>query len=428
MKYFRICLIFIFLFLSSAIPVSAAYVCSVTEKVTASLPKEYFGLFTDTYSLPQDQPTRLQFFKQIKAAGFYTVRLQLNWSMIERPKDQYSWTYFDPIFKDIESAGLEALPVLIRIPVWALPTTGDLAGKNVLLPEYYPNWNKFVSEAVKRYSKNIGSVAKVTQNWEVWNEPELTYEGAPSSMLNILNTAYDTIKATDPQAKVWAPPLSTTGLRALFFNTGRTSTDIFKLIVKSGKFDALSVHIYEDIATSLELVSKTKAYLAANGNATNKNAKFVITETNDSLEPCDRYNERSLDKNAKQITDRYACLTQAGVSNVFYFAAMDLPSASCSNAKKSIDNGLFNSNFTPRPGYYFVKEMIATLARSVSSPTPTPTSSPSPTPTSSPTNYRWGDLNGDNKINNADSVLLKAKFGNPYTYLDYVGIITNWGK
>jgi hypothetical protein len=365
---------FVFLFLTNSV-FAQTYKCSITNQISKKIPSEYFGLFVDTFSIPNQPEQRLNFFTKIKQAGINSIRLQLTWAVVERPKDNYDWSFFDSIFKDIETAHLEAVPILVKIPVWAIPKDGPLAGKNVILPEYYPDWIKFNSEAVKRYSKNIGNIAKVAKNWEIWNEPELSYDGTPHSMVEILNLSYETIKKTDPQAKVWAPSTSTRGLNSVFLQGITISPDFFYQIVKNGKFDGINIHLYQQLPLSIDLAKKTKDYLLKNGNSVNKMAKLTVTETNEKLYPCNLFNSKTEEEQANLIVDRYLCLFQAGANYVYYFMALDLnppQEAACTNSEK-IKVGLFNPDLTPRKSYFAIKKMISLLRiNDPLTPTPTP--------------------------------------------------------
>lgn len=384
----------------------ADYTCTVSGREANYIPPEYFGIFINTYEIPSDAGQRLTYFKQIKQAGFYSVRFQMPWSLVERPQGNYDWSYFDPIFLDLEKAGLKALPTLVRVPVWARPKIGINKDKEVLESDHYPEWQKFVSEAVKRYSENIGSVVRVVPNWEIFNEPELSYQGTPQNMVEILNLAYDTIKRTDPKAKVFAPPISTVGLNSLFGVSSNVSTDFFKQIVLNGKFDVINIHLYHSLIFSVDFLNKVKNYISENGSLTAKKAQLAVTESNENLYPCDEINNSSSNKRARNIINRYVCLNQFGVDYLYYFKSMDFPvEGECGG--KEILTGIFNRDYSRKDVYFPIANMVATLSNKTIS--------------------KVGDLNFDNNVNDEDVNLLKNMFSS-YSIFDYNKIVSNWKK
>lgn len=396
------------LLLFTAPPVAAAgYTCSVNGKTITHLSPDFFGMFTPFAHVPgfwPNQPDRkLEFFQKIKAAGISSVRVYAPWRLVEPSKGEYHWDKFDPFFQAVEQAGLKALPFLIGIPDWAKPTTGPLAGKMMIDPSHNADWTHFVQESVKRYSSTIGSVAKVASDWELWNEPynEKMFQGTPQDMVVISNLAYDTIKAADPQARVWSPSAAGGGvLSNLFLGTSfKVSTAFFTELVKNGKFDVLTIHLYNNIDTTFQLTQPIKQYLKKHGNALTANAKLAVTETNLPFpaKGCAVVNSLSEQAMANMITDRYACLSQAGADFVYYFMARDLANQTCEDGSTTVKVGILNSDLTPRASYYALKDMITTLTGQ-STPTPTPSTNPA-------------DLNSDGKVDIFDYNLLVADFG-----------------
>lgn len=411
-KSLRICLIFTTIFLYSVASVFAApiYTCSVTNKQSTSVPKEFFSIFINTYEIPTDHTTRLQYFQKLKDVGFHTVRFQLNWTIIEKNiPGNYNWSYYDPIFQDLQSAGLQALPTFVRIPVIYRPTTGTFKDQEVLLAENYPAWQNFVKKAVERYSLNTGTVAKIVQKWEIFNEPELSYDGTPENMVQILNAAYDAIKATDPQSKVVAPPISARGLFAVFSTSTATNKEFFIQTVKNGKYDFLNAHIYASLSSSLQYIQQLKDFNKQYGNVVTKNAKLMITETNELLFPCTNFNQSSEEERKSFIVDRFVCMSQSDIDSAYYFKVFDHSDAASATAcNVPIKVGILNQDFSIRPAYTGIKNMILALSGNQIN--------------------KSGDLNGDNLVNDTDVTLLKSKYGNPYTIYDYNKIIANWGK
>lgn len=361
MKYKIISIVFL-VFLSFLLPISVSasgiYTCLADDKQLATIKKEYFGLHIGLESIPTEPSKRLELFQQIKASGISTVRIQLQWPVVEKPIGTFNWESFDAIYKDIEKAGLTASIILIRIPpgMW-------LDNKEILDPTQYFRWKNFVKMAVDRYSYNTGNIAKIAQFWEIWNEPELSYEGSPESLIELLNQGYETIKEADHQALVMAPATSTKGLNTIFREEQSTSPEYFNQIIKNGKFDVMNIHLYQKIDGingSLDYVQKVRQELLAKGNDTNRQAKLAVTETSENHWTCAVFNSRTDQQQANLIINRYACLANAGVDYTYLYMAFDQKDDAENDCPDSdyLRTGIFNLDLTPRKSYFAVKTMI----------------------------------------------------------------------
>lgn len=433
-RYLHILLVTGFLLFAKVSPIYARdYNCPLSGEQSISIAPDYFNIFINAYEIPKERPARLAYFRKLKDAGFHTVRFQLNWMIIQPSSKSWNWGFYDPIFKDLQTIGLKALPTINRIPKWARGTNKDL---ELLEPKYYPAYQKFIETLVKRYSQNVGWQAKTVAVWEMWNEPDNFYGGSPENLVEMSNLAYDAIKATDPKAKVMSPSTSTRGLNALTNQPVASTAEFYKQIIKNGKFDIMNVHIYKNLRNSIELVGLIKQNLLQDGNQLTKKAKLAVTESNEQLWPCSVINDKTELQREIDIVNRYVCLNQFGVDYLYYFKTFDEAHSTCNDyPENKIAIGIFDKSFdtayTPRSTYFAIQEMIASLTSgtptATPSPTTSPTGSPAPNPSVTPQTLR-GDLNGDNKVDLADYNLFISKFGNPYNIYHYNNLVANFKK
>lgn len=130
-------------------------------------------------------------------SGADTVRYNLSWSAIESEPGEYDWEPFDELYDDALEQGMPPILILVNAPCWAsgLPQECDPSLPRAPLPEHLGAWAAFAAEAAARYPEARGL--------EIWNEPNLArfWTGEPLNperYAELLVSAYDAIKATDP--------------------------------------------------------------------------------------------------------------------------------------------------------------------------------------------------------------------------------------
>lgn len=175
----------LFVSLPSAIhiPTSHAAIPSGTIGVTA------VGL--------RDDSIRRQQLDAIKSEGFQSVRLIVEWPLIEPAPGQFDWASTDAQVMDAFDRNLAILAVVTYTPAWAATPEG----RNFLHPAPAdPNtFANFVQIAAERYRG-------VIRNWEIWNEPNIVQSFAPEPDValysEMLSKAYAAIKSVDPASVV----------------------------------------------------------------------------------------------------------------------------------------------------------------------------------------------------------------------------------
>ena len=141
----------------------------------------------------------------IRDAGFTWVKVGFGWRDIEGAgKGIYDWSRTDSI---VEMANAENVDLLVRVdhqPAWtggSFPLNGPPANLQDLAD--------FLGGLAGRYRGRVRA-------YQVWNEPNLAREWGdqlpdPGAYVQLLGTAYQAIKAADPNAMVVSAGLSPTG-------------------------------------------------------------------------------------------------------------------------------------------------------------------------------------------------------------------------
>jgi hypothetical protein len=392
---------------------AATYICSANGKTVTSAPPQLFNLYIGP-SIPgyfvSDKVKELAFFQKIKDTGVYSVRVNIAWNGIEPSLNQYDWIKYDAMFESIQQAGLVAEATLVGIPDWAKPTGGAM----IIDPSHYADWQTYIRAAVGRYNIHSGTVTKAVSIWEIWNEPyqDTVWQGSAADMVTTLNLAYSTIKGIDPQAQVWSPSVGNAAiLTGLAYGPKNNKQDFFTVTVANGHFDSLGLHLYTDNKSAYTLTQFSKQYLRSHGNTQNKNAKIDITETNlNFIGPanCGAVNNLTDQAMANMITDRYVCLSQAGADAVYYFISSDLMNQTCSNGDTTIKVGILNADLSPRPSYFALQRMIASLTGQ--NPPSSPTLIPTPAARIPGDLTDYDDKPGD-QVNIYDYSILMGDFG-----------------
>jgi hypothetical protein len=188
------------------------------------------------YSLSQRKLDRL--FSEFSRMGLTWVRVDLNWSRVERKPGHFTWSEPDRVITTARKHGLEVLAILGYSPEWA---NGGAGGGTP--PSSAASIAPFAKAAASRYAK-LG-----VATWEIWNEanlaPNWSPQPDPAGYAGLLQAANTAIKAMQPDATVLATGLAAASvvsteqnMPALDFLSGLYSTGA------ANSFDGISVHPY----------------------------------------------------------------------------------------------------------------------------------------------------------------------------------------
>ncbi|MEK3911156.1 Ig-like domain-containing protein [Paenibacillus sp. FSL H7-0331] len=191
-------------------------------------------------------------FARIHAVPWGTQFRDTSWA-IEPSRGVYDWSKFDDQINKLSSYGFDLTGNLLYTPQWASPHP-EQTQANISVPAYsayapvdMKDWEDFVRAVVTRYNTQIKS-------WEVWNEPNLPglsvfWLDTTERFVELLKTAYLTIKTEQPDSDVWIGGLA-----------GRNYLSFYKELLSLGGaayFDKLALHGYQPDPREFERVNQT---------------------------------------------------------------------------------------------------------------------------------------------------------------------------
>ncbi|WP_409341501.1 OmpL47-type beta-barrel domain-containing protein [Paenibacillus sp. MBLB4367] len=179
-------------------------------------------------------------FARIHAVPWGTQFRDTSWA-IEPSRGVYNWSKFDDQVGKLTSYGFELAGNLLYTPQWASPHP-EQTQANISVPAYsayapvdMQDWENFVRAVVNRYGDRM-------KTWEVWNEPNMPglsvfWLDTTERFVELLSTAYRTIKEVQPESDVWIGGLA-----------GRNYLTFYKHLLRlngASSFDKLALHGYE---------------------------------------------------------------------------------------------------------------------------------------------------------------------------------------
>lgn len=266
-------------------------------------------------------------------AGARTNRWEFRWDRIEPQRGQWSFTADDAAVASSLQAGLDVEGVIDGIPRWATAPgqpPGNGVPRGLALPATRPAnlWAAFLRGLVAHYAGHV-------RYWEIWNEPDLSFfwNGSPDDYFRLLQVAYTTIKATDPNAQVVMAGMVVPDLAFV----GHVLGDAVAAARHGAPvpFDIAAWHAYGSAAAFYQNLLRFRALLAAHGF---RAAPVWVTE--DGFPASNPAGEA---RQAAYVLQTAAYALAAGVSKVFVYRASDDPSPKTW--------GLLTAAGAPRAGY-----------------------------------------------------------------------------
>lgn len=300
----------------------------------------------------------------IRAAGASWVRIDVDWSSIERNQGQQSWTRIDRAVNAARDHGLEVLGIATYTPRWAQApgvAVGDTHGRPAT-PQLFAT---FAGQAAKHFAGRIGA-------WEIWNEPNLSAFFAPkvdpTFYTEMLKASYTAVHAVVPDAIVLsaglAPASDDPGNRTM-----SPGTFIDRLYTAGGRgsFDAIALHPYsypellsvqrEEQWAPYAWVRSVRQSMVNNGD---EGKKIWFTEFGAPVGMVSwegRQVSISDEQQAAIVADGLTAARQLPyVGLVFLYNIRDNKTGS-----KDIEDtfGLLRTDFTPKPSYAVVQRQAA---------------------------------------------------------------------
>ena len=144
---------------------------------------------------------RNRVFNMVNDLNYKWVKQQIEWKETENPKGTYYWDELDRVVNDAQAHNLKVLVTITKAPEWA---TGGGNG----FPKDPKDLGDFMLAMATHFKGRIGA-------YEIWNEQNLTGESGvidPGRYVELLKEAYLGVKAVDPSAVIVTGALAPTGV------------------------------------------------------------------------------------------------------------------------------------------------------------------------------------------------------------------------
>jgi polysaccharide biosynthesis protein PslG len=119
-------------------------------------------------------------FRLMRRSGVQSVRIPLDWSVIEERQGHFDWSAPDAQMAAAGRNHLDPMAVVVTAPVWA--GTAPRQGFGVYRPRSVRVFSSFLRTVVRRYGRH-GSFwrrhpklhAQPVHKWQIWNEPNISF-------------------------------------------------------------------------------------------------------------------------------------------------------------------------------------------------------------------------------------------------------------
>jgi len=216
-------------------------ITDVTTK-TVYLPAVFKGHDTTWVSPFGTETSKYDILSKATDAGMKWLRVSLSWKDVEPTNDTFVWTTYDSRLSKVAEASLKPIVYIWKTPSWAVSGQDNYHCRP---PDNLDNLEDFFTELVGRYKDAPYNV----RYWEIYNEPDGHADGyigcmgdEPDSYVQVLQTAYQAIKAVDPGATVLIGGLA-------MLDENGTNVNFLQDVMDLGGgayFDVLSFHAYSE--------------------------------------------------------------------------------------------------------------------------------------------------------------------------------------
>jgi hypothetical protein len=294
--------------------------------------------------------------RNFRQLGVAWVRLDFDWSTIERSRGWCDLGRYDSVIRELRDAGIQVLGLVSYTPTWAR----DGQPSKFRPPERAGDYARFAAQLAARYAP-MGVHA-----WEIWNEEntgQFWQPGpSPSRYVELLRHAYSAIHAADPDAFVLIGGLA----QARNTPTSIAAIDFLRLLYRDGArpfFDAVADHPYnsprmpgdQSSSNNWQRMAATspslRSIMSENGDAYKQ---IWITEygapTNGSY-PGNQKVVISEERQAQMVAQAYAMVQHyRWAGPLFWYEYQDLCPALATRSYECF-YGLVRFDGSPKPSY-----------------------------------------------------------------------------
>ena len=184
-------------------PTSAPEGETAVPTAVAFVPLDSFGYGVQVHGSVGDPADTIG---SVNRLGVGWIKQQVRWGDLELSPGDLNWGMIDGIIDAANDNGVRVMLSVVTAPAWTRPNSGDTHGP----PEDLNQYTAFLSKLLDHYAGKVHAI-------EVWNEQNLEREWKSANGLvaadyvQMLQMAYETIKAKDPNIIVISGALAPTG-------------------------------------------------------------------------------------------------------------------------------------------------------------------------------------------------------------------------
>ncbi|MFW2380186.1 MAG: cellulase family glycosylhydrolase [Acidimicrobiales bacterium] len=279
--------------------------------------------------------------------GINELRLDFDWSRIERTAGEYDWSNTDRIVEAASSHDITVHALLAYTPRWARPADTDDKHPPTD-PEHFAS---FAAASVARYSE------RGLSSWEIWNEPNVaSFWSAPSgpdpyAFAALVSVASDAIRSADPNAWVISGGLAPAKNEPGDEIAPETFLEDFFASVEPGSIDAVGIHPYsypadpDDRSRSWNLFGRLPAIQDLARESTGSAMPLWITEYGAPTGDASR--AVSDQSQARMISGALGCVNQIDwIERLFLYNLRDRVEGDAGDIEDNF--GLFTADGSPK--------------------------------------------------------------------------------
>lgn len=257
---------------------SAALLSSAGTVAAKRLPYGFSGVVYSGPGYAPPYPGIASDFARMRRAGVESVRLDVQWQLVEPERGVLRFDLLDPMVRASAQHRMDLLPMVWTTPRWASQQPGRRDFSN-WSPANLSDYGAFLQQLIRRYGprgdfwrEHPRLPKRPIRAWQIWNEPSAGYWWAApdyrSSYVELLKAAYPAVHAADPRAKVVMAGLAS----FLSGASGETSMNWEDLsaFYRNGVrryFDVAAIHAFSyQLEDVLRTVAKFRAVMRRNGD------------------------------------------------------------------------------------------------------------------------------------------------------------------
>jgi polysaccharide biosynthesis protein PslG len=318
------------------------------------LPPGFIGISPQSAASARD-------FDLMREAGVRSVRLPLNWSVVQEQAPslgEADWDGFDHEVKVAAEAGIRVMPFVWGTPEWAAPQVVDLPVRSAWQRW---GWSKLLREAARRYGPdgyfwedNPDLPFLPIRRWEIWNEQNIvTFADPvdPVAFARLIRISGRVLHRVDPGAKVivggfFGRPLQIPPNVA----SGDFLSRLYRVRDVKRHFDGIALHPYVARARAMGAqIENLRRIMRNHGDA---RTPIYVTELGWGSRSGPTRWERGLYGQARQLSQAFALLSanrlRWRIGGAWWFTWTD-EGGSCGFCRSA---GLLTEKRRAKPAWY----------------------------------------------------------------------------